>query len=148
MRPKATWMGAGLAWVLLLPAAVSCADRSANPVAPPDSGSKQEIVLAPGAPWRLPEPGMTITFEQVVQDSRCPTGLTCIVAGDAAVRIRFDAPGTPPSSHVLHTNLDSARAAEQGAVRVTLTAVAPYPAGDTKPRPEEYRVTLLIERRP
>jgi hypothetical protein len=128
---------------VMLVAGASCAARAAG--SPPAQTPGREIVLAAGESRRVPDAAATVAFEQVVQDSRCPTGVTCISAGDAAVRIRIETQGAAPARYVLHTHVASAREVRHEAVRVRLVSLAPHPAGDRKPRPEEYRVTLLVE---
>ena len=116
--------------------------RSGVIVTTPGSAS---VVLAIGASKRVPDTSLTIKVESV-NDSRCPTGVTCVWAGDAAVKIRMTAPNTTPVSAVLHTNLASAPPAVHDGWRVKLTGVTPAPTADGPPRPEDYRITLLIER--
>jgi hypothetical protein len=112
-----------------------------------DQDPNQPIVLAPGDSLRIPDTSLVLTFETVVEDSRCPAGARCVWEGDAAVRIRIDAPHERPSTYTLHTNERLGRALVHGQVRVELAAVAPYPAADRKVRPEEYRVTVQIHRK-
>ena len=88
----------------------------------------------------------SLSFDELVEDSRCPTGVTCIWAGDAVVRIGITAGGAS-SKHTLHTNSQFAREAEQSGVRVVLVSVTPYPTADAAPRRDDYRVTLSIERK-
>jgi hypothetical protein len=97
-----------------------------------------------GQSVRVPETNITITFNELVEDSRCPDGTDCIQAGDAAVRIVFARPNEPPVSHVLHTNSELLHEVELGEVKVQLVAVMPRGASS---RPGAYRVTLLIDRK-
>jgi hypothetical protein len=128
---------------MMLTAGASCAARAAGSPAAQSPG--REIILAVGESRRVPDAAATVAFEQVVGDSRCPTGVTCISAGDASVRIRIETQGTTPARYVLHTHVASGREARHDAVRVRLVSLTPHPVGDAKPRPEEYRVTLLVE---
>ena len=112
-----------------------------------DQNAGSQIVLAPGGSGHIPETDLTITLEGVVEDSRCPTGQTCIREGDAAVRLRVQKPGAAPSTLTLHTGGPGEREADFDGVNVRLVDVRPYPAGATKPQQEEYRVTLLVRQR-
>jgi len=140
---RATSASALLLLVLICP--LACA---ANPAGEPadNQNTASSVVLAPGESHRIPETDLTIVFETVVDDSRCPSGVTCIREGDAAVRLRIEKPATPPSSLTLHTSGPGNREAVVDNVTLRLVEVKPYPSGDSKPRPEEYRVTLLIQR--
>ena len=125
---------------------ISVASCAFSPVGPMPS-QDPEIVLAPGASVRVTGTSLTVSFEAIVEDSRCPTGVTCVWEGDAAVGIRIDMPKASPSRYTLHTNSGFAREAEQDGVLVRLVDVTPHPAADRKTQPDEYRVTLLIKRR-
>jgi hypothetical protein len=135
-------MFAGTLLTLLLLCPLACAS---NPLGQtPTQGGP--IVLAPGDSRRIPDTDLTISFESVVEDSRCPTGVTCIREGDAAVLLRLEKPGSPPSAPTLHTSGPSAGEIVYDGVTIKLVDVKPYPAADRKPRPDEYRVTLLIRK--
>jgi hypothetical protein len=116
----------------------SCA--LARPV-PVDSA--QEIVLAVGGSRQIAGTEVTLTV-RAVEDSRCPKGVTCVWAGDAAIELRVTGPRTASVSYTLHTNDESARRVEHDGLRIQLVSLTPEPAGDEKPRQEEYRVTLLV----
>ena len=124
----------------------SAPNSSARTRGTPVEESGWEIELALGASLRVADTGLTVSFEKVVDDSRCPTGVTCTWAGDAAVTIRIDVRKASASRYTLHTNLPSAREAEHRGVRIRLVALAPRPGVGRKPRSDKYRVTLLIER--
>jgi hypothetical protein len=104
--------------------------------------SAQEIVLAVGGSRQIAGTEVTLTF-RAVEDSRCPKGVTCVWAGDAAIELRVTSP-TASVSYTLHTNDESARRVEHDGLRIQLVSLTPEPAGDEKPRQEEYRVTLLV----
>jgi hypothetical protein len=106
----------------------------------------QNVTLAIGQSVNVPNTGLTVSFQEVVEDSRCPTGVTCIWAGDASVRITIKTQDGSPSSYTLHTNAQP-REVEHANYRVQLASVAPHPSGDAPPRREEYRVALAIERK-
>jgi hypothetical protein len=125
----------------LLFVAATCASAPAG--LPPEGVS---VVLAIGASTRVTETTLTVKFESVVADSRCPTGTNCVWAGDAAVKIQISAPETAPETAVLHTNLGTARPAVHDGWRIKLIDVTPVPKADGPPRPEDYRITLLIDR--
>jgi len=105
------------------------------------------MVLAIGAPQRASGSELTVTFEAVVADSRCPTGVQCIWAGDAAVRLRLVMPNLPHAIVTLHTNLDTAKDTTYAGWTVSLQAVTPAPSADAAVRAEDYRATLLITRK-
>lgn len=126
----------------LLMLAATCASAPAG-----QAPGEISVVLAVGVSKRVPDTNLTVKIEAIVSDSRCPTGTRCVWAGDAAVKIQTSAPGTPPATAVLHTNLASAKPAVHAGWRIRLVEVAPAPTADGPPRPEDYRVTLLVDRK-
>jgi hypothetical protein len=112
-----------------------------------DQETGTQVVLAPGESRHIPETDLTIVFEAVDEDSRCPIGLTCIREGDAVVRLTIEMPRSKPSTLTLHTSGPGEREADIDSVTVRLVDVRPYPAGDRRPQPDEYRVTLLVRPR-
>ena len=143
-----SWTGdaLGVSILLLVICTLACTARPVATATDQDTGS--QIILAPGESSHIPGTDATIAFETVVEDSRCPTGQTCIREGDAAVRLRIEKPDAAPSTLTLHTGEPGAREADADGVNVRLVDVRPYPAGDTKPQQEEYRATLLVRQRP
>jgi hypothetical protein len=105
-----------------------------------------KTVLAIGKSAAIPNTPVTVTFDEVIEDSRCPTGVTCIWAGDAVVKISIKAANGKPGAYTLHTNSPE-RQAEHDGYRVELMTVTPYPKGDAPIRREDYRITLLVERK-
>jgi hypothetical protein len=79
-----------------------------------------------------------------VEDSRCPTGTTCLWAGDATVEVRITASGSEPAIYKLRLNVETAREISHAGFRVRLAAVAPHPTAGKTPQLPDYRITLLI----
>jgi hypothetical protein len=110
------------------------------------SQAEQRIVAAPDESRALLDTGLTLTFEAVVEDSRCPVGGTCVWEGDAVVRIRIDGAGVKPSIYTLHTNERATREVAHGDVRIRLVSLTPLPTAEGPPRPADYRATLAARR--
>jgi hypothetical protein len=86
--------------------------------------------------------GVVLSFDRVVSDSRCPTGVVCAWEGEVTVRlILTDAGGSTPF------NLsDHARSRDLNGYTFTLVDVQPHPtAGATIPE-SAYRVTVEVQR--
>jgi hypothetical protein len=103
--------------------------------------------LRVGESVKVPTTDVKVTLEAIVEDSRCPTGTTCIWAGDATVSVAIASGNSSPSKFALHTNGQFAQQAEHSGVQVRLTDVAPYPTVDGPPRREAYRVSFSITRK-
>ena len=130
---------------LLLISLVFCASGLIDQSA--DQNSASQIVLSLNESRAISGTSLTVSFEAVVEDSRCPTGVTCIRAGDTVVRVRVGARAGTSSTYLLRTSGQSGAEIEHGDVRVRLVDVRPYPAADKATRPDEYRLTLSIQKK-
>ncbi len=117
----------------------------------PIATSSVPDALAPYGMYREVEPGQTLraresptsafTFVEVSQDSRCPTGVSCVVAGEAVVAVQV-------GDDVRTIKIE---AGKRGSVKfgvpdgyVEVTALDPYPVYGTKTEPGDYRLTARI----
>ncbi len=89
---------------------------------------------------------ITITFEQVTEDSRCPTGVNCVWEGDAVVRLRAEAPQAERATLDLHTHATRLREADYRGYRVRLTQLAPWPKDGSRISPDQYVATIVVLR--
>ena len=105
------------------------------------------VVLAIGESAKVFGTEASVSFVDVVEDSRCPTGTDCIWAGDAVVRVRLDMPNIPQSSYALHANKEFGHEIVLEGARILLVSLAPYPTADAVPRHDKYRITLLFKRK-
>lgn len=141
------------ALVVLMLASISCLSSPAHrelssqprplPVSQPDT---QTVEVPIGATVPLPGSALSVTFVRVTEDSRCPTGTTCIWEGDAVVELRVDT-GSTGETLELHTNPRFAREGRAGGVVLTLERLAPHPAADEAIPPDAYRLSLRIASR-
>jgi hypothetical protein len=105
--------------------------------------ASDSIELGVGASARVSD--LTIVFEQVESDGRCPRGATCIWEGDAVVRLTAGKPGQGERATLrLHTHASGAREAQHAGKVVRLVELHPYPTVDRPVDPKEYRVRLTV----
>lgn len=130
--------------LLVLPVLCGCAPARATTAALQEQSPRQ-IVLALEQSSRIDGTTLSITFEDVVADSRCPRGVTCVWAGDVAVRIRIDDGNVPAHVATLHLNTRENETVS-GDRRITLIAVTPYPDADQKIDPATYRAAFRVAR--
>lgn len=103
----------------------------------------QDFQLAAGQSGRVGGTPVTVTFRSVGTDSRCPSNVQCVWAGDAAINLSLSATTTASQEAVLHTNLDP-RSVDFAGYRVKVVGVAPVPkSGSTIPA-ANYVVTLQV----
>ena len=99
-----------------------------------------DFELAAGETTTVAGTGQTVTFDAVTEDSRCPTGVMCVWAGNARVRLRLGVAGRD-SAVTLNTGLEP-HAIDIGKIRLELKAVTPHPEAGKSIAPDTYRVTL------
>jgi hypothetical protein len=128
-----------LALSFCLLAVTACSEKS--PVDP--SPVSRELVLAPGQTSAIPEASVSIRFERVSGDSRCPGDAICIQGGNAQVEIQVLRSGrTRP--HILNTG-DLRPVVDQD-LTIALVELNPYPFSSRPFPPEDYRATLRVTR--
>lgn len=103
----------------------------------------RELTLAPDESARIAGSDVTVGFEGVREDSRCPVDVTCVWEGNAAVRLTL-VQGSTRRTEILNTAIDP-RVAEVGGVRLEIVALIPRPHSEGSIAPEDYRVTLRVE---
>ena len=91
--------------------------------------------------------GLQITFEGVSDDSRCPTGVQCVWAGDASATLTLQRRPAAAVHRTLHTNGRFERQTEYEGLVVRLDDIKPYPKNGVTIARDEYRATLVVTRR-
>ena len=92
--------------------------------------------------------GLQVTFEAVIEDSRCPSGVSCVWAGDAVVSIAaVDSTGRTTRLE-LHTNTSFDTAAPVDDLSVHLVGLAPTPSADSQIEVDKYLASLVVRRQP
>lgn len=114
-----------------------------SPTAPSGVDLGEPFTLAPGDRARTDGPNLTILFNQVTSDSRCPINSYCVWAGDAVVNVTLSQPGRKPSTVELHTSARFARQVTYGGLTVTLVGLAPPTEGPPIPQ-DAYRATFVV----
>jgi tetratricopeptide (TPR) repeat protein len=108
----------------------------------------QPFILSLGQSGRLAEANLTLTFQEVMEDSRCPAQVNCFWSGQAIVAIAVQQEGSAPGVFALNNNpaLKQESAAYQGYV-IRFTGLDPYPQHPDEPiPPEAYQVTLVVSK--
>jgi hypothetical protein len=100
--------------------------------------------LAPGETASVQGRGVTLRFEGVTGDSRCPGDAVCITGGDAIVKVVASGDSGTLSLD-LHTGDSSRASVTYGNVKVTLVELTPYPfSSQPAIKPGDYRATLVV----
>ncbi len=109
-----------------------------------DAVGGTQFSLRPGERVQVEGGAAAVRFVAVSQDSRCPSDVQCVWAGDAVVQLDLLVPGDSART-ALHTN------AQGGSVRtefhgyaLELVALAPNPHSGTQIQQSDYRATLRV----
>ena len=88
-------------------------------------------------------PGLVLTLERVVADSRCPVDVNCVWAGEIRVALALEWPKTeaPRREFELSTTAPSATVNEIG---FELLGALPEPRSTVKIAASDYRISLRI----
>jgi hypothetical protein len=124
--------------VFLMAAAASYSSQTA-PLRP-----GEEVRLVPGGTAATADGGVCVTFMAVAEDSRCPKGARCVWAGNARVRLQLRE-RDEEREVALNTTLDPRRVAT-AAGELVLVALDPYPEAGKQIEPDDYRLTLRLQR--
>ena len=109
----------------------------------------QPTVVYPGLPFTITPTrsveitgSLTLTFNRVTSDSRCPTDVVCITAGDAVVSVSL-ADSASRVERELHTVGDLSQA-KFSSYTIRLVELTPYPRSTRAIDPRDYTATLQI----
>ena len=131
------------ALVVALVAALGCTQNGGAPteVTPQTerTTAATTVVLAVGQSADV-APSTRLSFDRVVGDSRCPTGVQCAWAGEAEVALTLRAPAGSQSFQLS----DRADTSVILGHTVKLMAVEPYPRAGAQIPAGDYRVTVTV----
>jgi hypothetical protein len=89
---------------------------------------------------------LIVSFDRVVEDSRCPTNTTCVWAGTAVVQLGLRTSDSVRGTLNLQTLSDASREGVFQKYRLRLIQLAPTPTDSTPVPPEQYVLTLMVRR--
>lgn len=130
--------------LVLFAAAFAVAACTSNPPALPTGPVNSQIVLAPGETVSVSAASISVRFESVVNDSRCPGDAVCITAGAATIRLGVLPSGGGLIYYDAHTT--NVPVVRYNDLTITLENLAPYPFASRPTKPADYRATLRIRR--
>lgn len=129
---------------LVVVAACGNSSTASSPVLPSvQAATNTEFELAIGQKATLASPAVTVRFDTVTADSRCPIDAICVWPGDAALRFTITVGNGASKSVELHSFTEPKLVTEGGAI-IELLRVTP--ATDSR-RPialKDYRARLIL----
>lgn len=102
-----------------------------------------EFEISAGQEAQVRGTSLTIRFVGVTEDSRCPSDVQCVWAGNAIARLALGATATPGMDAGLNTMLDPKSASYAG-YRISLTGLRPVPRSGTTIPGASYVATLEV----
>lgn len=101
------------------------------------------ITLAPGESTLVPGSDLTLGFDKVSGDSRCPSSVVCVWEGCADIDLWVEDPQANRTAFRLHTSpVEGDQSFDLDALRIVLVRLDPYPESGPIPA-SAYRVHLL-----
>ena len=101
-----------------------------------------EFKLKVGQEVKVHEAGIKVSINAVVEDSRCPTGVQCIWAGNGKVSVRLSKDKREAVSVELNTTEPKSSTYEGYEVR--LVRLDPYPKDGSTISKDDYVATLMV----
>lgn len=87
--------------------------------------------------------GVRVTLTAVSEDSRCPTDVVCVWAGNAALQIVLRT-GSGTTNGVLNTSRQD-EPVRAGGFELRVRDLRPQPVSTRPIDPKDYRATLVVE---
>jgi hypothetical protein len=115
----------------------------------PGGAFHTELTLRPGQVTAVASTPLSVGFERVASDSRCPADALCIQSGDALVVLRVSIDGRGAADIHLRTRGGTTGenlTAVVGGYELSVGGLQPYPLSSSPIAPGDYRVTLVVER--
>ncbi|OGF55208.1 MAG: hypothetical protein A2Z21_03050 [Candidatus Fraserbacteria bacterium RBG_16_55_9] len=142
LNPQARFAALGLFMLTLLPSG-SCDFLGLFPSPAVHIQLGQVFQISMGQTALLPTDGLSVTFKDVLEDSRCPVDVVCVWAGNAKVTLDVQQTGKATQTLALNSTLDPREAAYEG-YRIRFEDLMPQPRSDRPIRREDYRLSLSI----
>jgi len=121
--------------------ALGCATM--EPTIPAEPGVAFELPV--GKTAALNGNGTRITFKQVKEDSRCPSDVTCVWAGDARIELTISRNGSSDDTKILSLSPANSEA-RSGDLQIRFVGLTPVPRQADGNAPRAYVAQLVVNR--
>jgi hypothetical protein len=130
---------------VLLALTVGFASCGANRTTGETAPLGQTIKLKVKQAVEVREAAIRVSFDEVVDDSRCPEGVTCVWAGNGKIKLTVMRTGSEARVIELNTNLKPRVVSFEG-YEIKLEQLDPYPRVNGKTPPDSYVATISVHR--
>jgi hypothetical protein len=114
----------------------------------PEAHLNEAFTLGGGQEAVIASENMRLRFDQVLEDSRCPTQVDCVWTGQARIAVVVQPNDSAPSTVTFNTNPapgQTVNVVAVGEYNIELQSLDPYPQSPDDPLPfEDYRATLVV----
>ena len=107
--------------------------------------SGQAFDLAVGQEAQISDTPLTVRFISASQDSRCPSDVQCVWAGDALIRLGLSSTAAASSETSIHTNIEP-RVATYSGYQIKAVGLRPTPKSGQSIPGAAYVVSLEVIR--
>jgi hypothetical protein len=101
----------------------------------------QTVTLAPGQSASIIGTSVTLKFDGVTGDNRCPADAICVLGGSATVKILAS---SSSGNRTLTFETGKLEPVAHEGLTLELTQLAPYPFSSTPIEHDDYRATLRV----
>ena len=121
------------------------------------ASTNNEFTLVPNQPATITDADLTITFNSVLSDDRCPSEVECVASGPVAVSLSVQPDNENATDLTLETFTDQNGHAPGGQFEgiedrvkigdylIQIVGVTPYPKNlSTRIMPSEYQATFIV----
>ena len=109
----------------------------------PDKSVQNQVILKYGQQTAIAGKDMSVKFEAILEDSRCPEGVQCVWEGNARIKLTAAKAGENPSSLELNTSDRFAPEAKYLDYIIALIDLKPYPKAARPISLQDY--TAIVE---
>ena len=129
--------------LILLPVLLTAFSGCAGNAAVVKAGIGETFTIGIGQTAQITDEDMVITFNEIIGDSRCPKGVTCIWAGVVSARVTIDYKGDSYPLALNQPGLTSP--VTEVFFNYTLTYdISPYPTAGEALSDKDYRLTVTL----
>lgn len=105
----------------------------------------KEFTIKVGEQVVIQEAGLKISFSVVKEDSRCPTGVNCIWAGNGKIVVKVSKTGKKAADVQLNTGIEPRNGRYQD-YDIKLIGLDPYPKENVGIKRGDYVATLVVSK--
>lgn len=103
----------------------------------------EEFKLKIGREVRIAGEKLSIRFNAVRDESRCPTGVQCVWEGNAGVVVELSTEKGKVVEATLNTSIKPNQLEHEG-YKIKLVGLNPYPKADQRISPKDYEAVLVV----